>query len=56
MKISSDVQLSMSADNRSVMLGVPRDALDLMPTAMIIVAGGSHLVWNDDATSAVKSR
>jgi len=55
-KISSDVQLAMGADDRSVMIGVPRSALELTEKSTIIVAGGTHLVWNDDATSAANSR
>src|SRR6185369_1809676 len=47
-KLSSDVQLAMGADERSVMLGIPRDALGLTAKSTIVVAGGSHLVWNDD--------
>lgn len=55
-KLSSDVQLAMSEDNRSVMIGVPREAIDLTDASTVVVAGGSHLVWNDDATSVVNSR
>lgn len=55
-KLSSDVQLSMSSDQRSVMIGVPRDVLGVTDKSTIVVAGGSHLVWNDDATSAANSR
>jgi len=55
-KLSSDVQLAMSADERSVMVGIPRDALGLTEKSTIVVAGGSHLVWNDDATIAANSR
>lgn len=55
-KISSDVQLAMSADGRSVMIGTPLSALDLSDKSMFVVAGGSHLVWNDDATRSVNSR
>lgn len=46
----------MANDDRSVMIGVPRDALGLTDTSAIMVAGGSHLVWSDDATSAPNSR
>lgn len=55
-KITSDVQLAMGADDRSVMIGVPRGALELTGKSTIIVAGGTHLMWNDDATSAANSR
>jgi hypothetical protein len=55
-KITTDVQLAMGADDRSVMIGVPRSALELTDKSTIIVAGGTHLVWNDDATSAANSR
>ena len=55
-KITSDVQLAMGGDDRSVMIGVPRAALELTDKSTIVVAGGSHLVWNDDATSAPNSR
>jgi hypothetical protein len=54
--LSTDVQLSMSDDNRSVMVGVPRGILGWTDASKMIVAGGSHLLWNDDATSAVNSR
>ena len=46
----------MGAGDRSVMIGVPRGALELTDKSTIIVAGGTHLVWNDDATSAANSR
>ena len=46
----------MSSDDRSVMVGVPRDVLGVTDKSTAIVAGGSHLVWNDDATSAANSR
>jgi hypothetical protein len=55
-KITTDIQLAMGADDRSVMIGVPRSALELTEKSTIIVAGGTHLVWNDDATSAANSR
>ena len=55
-KITSDVQLAMGDDGRSVMIGVPRTALELTDKSTVVVAGGSHLVWNDDATSAPNSR
>jgi hypothetical protein len=55
-KLSSDVELAMSDDNRSVMIGVPRAAIGLTNASTVVVAGGSHLVWNDDATSVVNSR
>jgi|GEM_PF-2122691 len=55
-KITTDVQLAMGADDRSVMIGVPRSALELTDKSTIVVAGGTHLVWNDDATSAANSR
>jgi len=56
MKITTDVAVAMGADERSVMIGVPRGALGWTPASTMIVAGGSHLVWNDDAASAVNSR
>ena len=55
-KLSSDVLIAMSDDNRSVMIGVKREDLGLTDKSSIIVAGGSHLVWNDDATIAANSR
>ncbi|HEY3052753.1 MAG TPA: hypothetical protein VGK04_05120, partial [Thermoanaerobaculia bacterium] len=55
-KIPADILLAMGDDDRSVMIGVPRNALGLTATSAIIVAGGSHLVWNDDAASAPNSR
>jgi hypothetical protein len=55
-KISSDIQLAMADDNRSVMIGVPKSALELTDASMVVVAGGTHLVWNDDAASAANSR
>jgi hypothetical protein len=55
-KITTDLQLVMGADDRSVMIGVPRSALELTDKSTIVVAGGTHLVWNDDATSAANSR
>jgi len=55
-KITTDVQLAMGPDDRSVMIGVPRTALELTDKSTIVVAGGTHLVWNDDATSPANSR
>jgi hypothetical protein len=55
-KITTDVQVAMGADDRSVMIGVSRNALELTDKSTIVVAGGTHLVWNDDATSAANSR
>ncbi|PYQ31942.1 MAG: hypothetical protein DMF56_02255 [Acidobacteria bacterium] len=55
-KISSDIQLAIADDNRSVMIGVPKSALELTDASTIVVAGGTHLVWNDDAASAANSR
>lgn len=55
-KITSDVRLAMGSDGRSVMLGVPRAALGLTDKSTVVVAGGSHLVWNDDAASVSSSR
>ncbi|HYC62023.1 MAG TPA: hypothetical protein VEK79_20900 [Thermoanaerobaculia bacterium] len=54
--ISTDIAITMTNDDRSVVLGIPRTALSLMDTSTMIAAGGSHLVWNDDATSASNSR
>ena len=56
LKIPIDLQLAMGADNRSVMVGVPRSALELTDSSTMVVAGGTHLVWNDDAASAANSR
>lgn len=53
-KLTSDVQLAMT--DRALILGVPRDVLGLTDKSTVVVAGGSHLVWNDDATSAANSR
>ena len=55
-KISSDVHLAVGGDGRTVMVGVPRAALDLTGKSTFVVAVGSHLVWNDDATSTPNSR
>jgi hypothetical protein len=55
-KITTDVQLAMGPGDRSVMIGVPRGALELTDKSTIVVAGGTHLVWNDDAASAANSR
>ena len=56
LKIPADVQLAMGSDGRSVMIGVPRAAIEWGESSTMVVAGGSHLVWNDDAASAVNSR
>jgi len=48
--------LFRSPDERSVMVGVPREALGLTDASTMVAAGGSHLVWNDDAASRVNSR
>ena len=53
-KLTSDVQLAMT--DRTLMLGVPRNVLGITDKSTIVVAGGSHLVWNDDATMAANSR
>jgi hypothetical protein len=55
-KITSDIQLAMGGDGRSLLIGVPRTALGVTDKSTIVVAGGSHLVWNDDAASAPNSR
>ena len=55
-KLSSDVALAMAGDNRSVIVGVPKSVMGMTDASTMIVAGGSHLVWNDDATSAANSR
>jgi hypothetical protein len=55
-KLSSDVLIAMSDDHRSVMIGVKRDDAGITDKSAIIVAGGTHLVWNDDATIAANSR
>jgi hypothetical protein len=54
--IPADILLAMANEDRSVLIGVPRNALGLTDTSTMIVAGGSHLVWNDDATTAANSR
>jgi len=55
-KIPADIQIALADNDRSVILGVPRDVLALTDASAMIAAGGSHLVWNDDATSASNSR
>jgi hypothetical protein len=55
-KFPAEILLAMASDDRSVMIGVPRNVLGLTDTSTMIVAAGSHLVWNDDATSAPNSR
>lgn len=50
MKLGSDVRLAI--DEHSVMLSVPKE----VASSKMIAAGGSHLAWNDDATSASNSR
>ncbi len=54
-KITTDVVVAMDGD-RVVIVGVPRTALALTDASTMIAAGGSHLVWNDDATIASNSR
>jgi hypothetical protein len=54
--IPADILLAMANDDRSVIIGVPRSALELTDASTMVVAGGSHLVWNDDATTAPNSR
>jgi len=56
MKIPADIQIAMADDHRSVMIGVPKSAIELTDASTIVVAGGTHLVWNDDAASAANSR
>lgn len=56
MKLTTDVLVVMAGDERSVMVGVPRGVLALSDKSAMIAAGGSHLAWNDDATSASNSR
>lgn len=55
-KLTGDVLLAMGEGDRSLMVGVPRSALDLTESSTMIAAAGSHLVWNDEATSAANSR
>ncbi|HEX2061226.1 MAG TPA: hypothetical protein VHK90_10830 [Thermoanaerobaculia bacterium] len=55
-KIPADIQLAVGSDDRSLMIGVPRAALDVTDKSTFVVAAGSHLVWNDDAASAPNSR
>jgi len=55
-KIPADIRIAMANDDRSVIIGAPRGALGLTGSSTMIVAGGSHLLWNDDATSVVNSR
>ena len=52
MKIPADIQIAMASDNRSVMIGVPKSALELTDASTIVVAGGTHLVWNDDGSGS----
>jgi len=56
MKLATDVVIAMGGDERSVMVGVPRGVLALTDKSAMIAAGGTHLAWNDDATSASNSR
>ena len=51
-KITGDVVLALGDEN-SIVVGVPRDALALTDASIVIAAGGSHLVWNDDASTPV---
>ena len=55
-KLTNDVLVAKGSDERSVMVGVPRAALALTDKSAMIAAGGTHLAWNDDATSASNSR
>lgn len=55
-KIPADIQIAIGGDDRSVIIGVPRSALGLTDNSAMVVAVGSHLVWNDDATTAANSR
>lgn len=55
-KLTTDVAIALGSDGRSVLLGVPRSVLALSDTSAMIAAGGNHLAWNDDATSASNSR
>jgi len=55
-KLATDVVIAMGGDERSVMVGVPRGVLALTDKSAMIAAGGTHLAWNDDATSASNSR
>lgn len=55
-KIPADISIALAPDERSVMLGVPRAAIGLTDAGTMIAAGGSHLVWNDDAASKANSR
>ena len=47
-KIARELDIAMG-DERSVIVGVPRKALEVTDKSTFVVAGGSHLVWNDDA-------
>ena len=55
-KLTSDLAIALGSDEHSVIVGIPRDALGLTEKSAVIVAAGSHLVWNDDATTAANSR
>ena len=55
-KIPADIQVSMGPDDRTVMIGIPHDILGLTDASKVIVAVGSHLVWNDDASTPANSR
>jgi hypothetical protein len=54
MKIPADLQLAIGSNQ--LMIGVPRGALGLTNAGTMLAAGGTHLAWNDDATSASNSR
>jgi hypothetical protein len=56
LKIPADIRLAMADGDRSLLVGVPRSALGLTDKSAMIAAAGSHLAWNDDATSTPKSR
>jgi hypothetical protein len=53
-KLSDDVQVAVADD--TMIVSVPRDTLGLTEKSTIVVASGSHFVWNDDATSVANSR
>jgi len=51
MKLSKDVLLRLGEDRRSVVVGVPASALELVGGARIVGAGGTNLMWNDNLTA-----
>jgi len=52
MKLSTDVLLRRGEDGKSVVVGVPASALQLLAGAKVVAAGGSNLMWNDNLGAA----